>query len=163
MTRYVLKERKMTLFISIMILSLSIAILGSCSGESVESAFHNMRQKACDSDYQGFFQYIDKQAVRDNFKKDVVNNFTRGASEGKLSERSQGMTANYEEEIVPEHMKTLWENYKNWLNMGESGPLCKMSIINVDGNSVTANIPGHPDTIWSFNKSSGTWKLVSIL
>lgn len=156
------RETGMRLFISIMILSLSISALVSCSRDSVESTFQNMRKEACSANYEGFFQYIDKQAVRDNFKKQTIGNFTEGASEGKLSERSQGMPGNYEEEIVAEHMKTLWANYENWLNMGESGPLCKMKAIKVDGNSITVNIPGHPDSIWGFDKSTGGWKLVSM-
>lgn len=153
----------MVLFISIIIFSLSISVLGSCSRESVESTFQNMRQQACSSNYKGFFQYIDKQAVRNNFKKDTIDNFTEGASEGKLSERSQGVPGSYENEIVPKHMKTLWANYENWLNMGESGPLCNMKVINIDGNSITVNIPGHPDSLWGFDKLNGEWKLVSIL
>ncbi len=47
--------------------------------------------------------------------------------------------------------------------MGESGPLCNMKVINIDGNSITVNIPGHPDSLWGFDKLNGEWKLVSIL
>jgi len=110
-----------------------------------------------------FFKNVDKQAVRDNLKKDTIGNFTESASEEKLSERSQEMPENYEEEIVPEYMRTLWANYENWLNMRESGPLCKMKVININGNSITVNIPGYPDSLWGYDKSNGGWKLVSII
>ncbi len=153
----------MRLSISIIILILSIAVLVSCNGDSIESAFQKMRQEACSSNYEGFFQYIDKQAIRENFKQDTIDKFTEGVSEDKLSERSQGMPRDYEDKIVPEHMKTLWGNYEDWVNMGESGPLCKMTIIKIYGNSITVNVPGYPDALWGFEKSNGKWELVSIL
>lgn len=146
-----------------LVVIISIALLVSCSKDSVEGAFENMRQQACNSDKEGFFEYIDKQAVKENFKKDTVDNFTQGSGEAKLSERSQGMSRSYKDEIVPEHMKVLWAKYNEWLGKGQLSPLCNMSIFRTNGNSVTVKIPGHPDSIWSFQKTDGKWRVVSIL
>jgi len=61
-------------------LAVSIVLITACTRENVGSAFENMRQAACNSNYEMFFQYIDKQASRNNFKNNILNNFTEGAA-----------------------------------------------------------------------------------
>lgn len=148
--------------ISLSVFAILVLII-SCSQESIQNTIDSMRKEACNANYEGFFQYVDKRAVRKNFKEHTMKEFTQGATEAKLSERSQEIPVDYKNEFVPEHMRDLWSNYENWIDSGQSGPLCKMKIDKIDGDSVTVNIPGHPDAIWGFQKIDGTWKLQSIM
>lgn len=149
------------LIVSVAILSVLVFI--SCSGGGVESTFEKMRNMACSGNVEGFFNYVDKDAVKESFKHETLDKFTQNASESMLAERSQGMSKQYKRTIMSGYMKSLWGNYKHWVELGESGPLCKMEITKTKGDSVTINIPGHPDVIWGFQKSDEGWELVSIL
>lgn len=140
----------------------SVVVLMSCGGENPKTTFVKMRQDACNSNPEGFFKYLDKQAVRDKFERATIDKFTQGSSEDKLSERSQAMPRNLKNEYVTEHMNTLWSKYENWIDLGKDGPLCKMEIINSEGSIITINIPGEPNEVWGFNKSDSKWKVVFI-
>ncbi len=142
---------------------LPVLISFSCGGGGPELTVEKMRALACGGDVEGFFSYIDKDAVKESVKQNTIDKFTQSASEGTLAERSQGMSKRYEESMVPAYMKTLWGNLDSWVELGESGPLCKMEITKIKGDSITISLPGQPGVIWVFKKSDGGWKLVSIL
>lgn len=144
------------------LVAFAVIALMSCSGENIKTTFIKMRQYACNSNTQEFFQHIDKQAVRGRFAQSTIDRFTQGASEDKLSERSQGMSPNLKNKYVSEHINTLWSKYENWIDLGKDGPLCKMEILKSEDAMITIHIPGEPDEVWGFYKSNTRWKVVSI-
>ncbi len=147
----------------IMIILTALCLSACSSGNSeIEPIFNSMKEAGCQEDMEGFFSNVSMNAMRNNFNKDTVDNIMGGAYEDKLSERAQELSGDEWEKMASRYVLSVMQHYRDEVNKGQTGQICKMQIVTVKKNTVTVKMPGEPDIKWVFGQSGKKLKLVSV-
>ena len=125
----------------------------------------DIRAMACAGELQGFYSYIDKEAVEHSLKKTELERMrkdfifsSQAEPDGKLGVKDIIVNS------VPELISLKWQMIDDQVRAGEFGPICNMEIVRVkdEESAVKIKFPGGERTTWSFAKVGEEWKLVSI-
>ena len=152
--------------------------LSSCSGGSLEATVEQMRQEACEGDVEGFFSYIDTDAVARDYNWQVADRKIQANEDLnlilKLIVYTNALLNIYD--IIPLYDGTyatpstaefldrlLWKYFKADIKKGEQSELCSIEIDGSDtrNGNITFSFKDE-DYIWKFKKADKSWKLVSV-
>ena len=125
----------------------------------------DMRARACRGEVEGFNDYIDKEAVEKELKRDELQRLRKEYVYS--SSREPDGSVKVKERVInelPELLLLKWELFNDQVRAGKFGPICNMEIVRVgEGEgSVKLKFPGGERSLWRFGKVGEDWKLVSI-
>lgn len=153
-------------------------LLISCSKGGPEETFELMRQEACEGDVEGFFSYIDTDAVARDYNRQVTDRLIQ-ANENlnlilKLILYTTALLNIYDILELPDGTyatpssaefldRLLWKYFKADIKKGEQSELCSIEIESSDGknDNITFSFKDE-DYIWKFKKAGKSWKLISV-
>jgi hypothetical protein len=133
----------------------------ACSG-GPKSTVEKMREKACNSDVDGFFSYVNKTEVEKNLRIQVMSE--EEPYEGKKPGRQLGRR--FAEALIQNLMTKIWQGIEYDLKKGENSTFCKLQIMKNDKkrnkkNEVKVKIENGEST-WRFAKYNGKWLLIDL-
>lgn len=158
-------------------LTLSL-LLSSCSGDSLEDTVEKMRAEACAGNVEGFFSYVDTDAIARDYNRQVANRLIQENEDLNLILKfilySKAHLEIYD--ILPLYDGTyatpstaefldrlLWKYFKADIKKGEQSEMCSTEIDSSDtkNNIITFSFK-EEDYKWKFKNTGKSWKLVSV-
>ena len=142
-----------------------LALFTACSkgGEkAVGPVFDRMKEAGCAGNEEAFFSHIDTQAVRDNVTKESVDMIRLGAYENRLPENAEELQGEKWQRAAAQYAASIMDLYREEVKKGRAGKICRMQIIGIDKYTAKVKMPGEPDVTWTFGRSGGGLKLVSV-
>lgn len=143
---------------------LAAIFLSACSSgnNEIKPIFNSMKEAGCQKNVDEFFTHVSMNDIRNNFNEDTVDKILEGAYEDKLSERAQELSGVEWEKMASRYVLEVMQLYRDEVQKGETGQICRMQIVSIKKNTATVKMPGEPDIRWVFGQSRGKLKLVSV-
>ena len=152
--------------------------LSSCSGGSPEETFELMRQEACKGDVEGFFSYVDTDAVARDYNWQVADRLIQENEDlnliTKLTLYTNALLNIYDILELPDGTyatpssaefldRLLWKYFKADIKKGEQSEMCSIEIesSDIENNNITFSFKDE-DYKWKFKNAGKSWKLVSV-
>jgi len=153
-------------------------LLISCSEGGPEETFELMRREACEGDVEGFFSYVDTDAVARDYNRQVADRLIQANEDLnpilKLILYTPALLNIYDILPLPDGTyatpstaefldRLLWKYFKADIKKGEQSDMCSIEIESSDReNNITTFTFKDEDYIWRFKNAGESWKLVSV-